>query len=204
VEYHIALLLAGLLLGCSALNTDAVYNNNSKNRRWVEIFSRYISDDVLNTRGWRHLTPGVGTTKPFVVGPDAWEGGWDMKKVRSLVHYLRSAGRFSHLIKKFLVLSETQKCITLFKTAYPLDWTLSEANSVHFKIRFNIIFSSSPRSSMWSRTFRFSELCECSFHALNACYIPHYHHPWLEHFTWGRVQIICSNVEPYAASIVLA
>jgi hypothetical protein len=94
-----------------------------------------------------------------------------MKKVRSPLHYLRSAGRFSHLVKKFLVLNETQKCMALFKIAY--RWTLSEASSVHFKIRFNIIFSSSSRSSIWSCTFRFSELYDCSFQALNACYIPH-------------------------------
>jgi hypothetical protein len=52
-----------------------------------------------------------------------------------------------------------KKNMFLFKTAYLR--TLSEASSVHFRFRFNVI-SSSPRSSVWPCTFRFSDLYEHS------------------------------------------
>jgi hypothetical protein len=80
----------------------------------------------------------------------------------------------------------------------PLDPTLRQLHPVHtlpfyfHKIRSNIIFPSTPRSSKWTLTIRLSKKIECICHRTHACYIPFPSHPpfYYPNAIWWSVQIV--------------
>jgi hypothetical protein len=66
----------------------------------------------------------------------------------------------THLHYKFLIFCETRRCITAFNQRLALIPILSQTNPIHtfqpyfFKIDFNVIISSTPKSSYSSLFFR--------------------------------------------------
>jgi hypothetical protein len=80
---------------------------------------------------------------------------------------------------------------------FPHPWSCY--SSQFFRIHFNIIIPSTPRSSKWSLPYRFSPTSNsvCISHLSYACYMPHPIHLSLfdeRNNIWWRLQIINSSL----------